>query len=115
MDKGVGGLKIESVAPRASPRTQVFVVRVRGVGDRRAELGIAAGAATVLRRAGAVALDAARLGSTRAEGLDVVFPAIAEVVVVDERRRQVPQRGGALVAQVRIVVGEVRIRYAVAR
>lgn len=80
---GVGA--IEWAQPVTHPVAHRLMLGMPGIVQRVEQLGVAARPAAVFRRAGAAPIDTTRLCSARAEHLDVVAPAVAEVVAVLER------------------------------
>lgn len=83
-----GGVLGEAPQPVPDPGAHGLVLRVSGIGQGSEELGVAVGAAAVLGRAGALPTNASRLITTAREHLDLMLPAVTEVVFVDEVRRQ---------------------------
>jgi hypothetical protein len=82
-NKQIGGCLVE-VRQLPGPRPQVSVLFVGGIGEHLQQLGVADGAAAILRRARALAVPTTGLSITGSEHLDVVLPAVAEVVEVVE-------------------------------
>jgi hypothetical protein len=109
-DQQVRGRLVEVGQPIAHPRAQVLVLVVVRVGEHVEQLGVPARPAAVLRRAGALAVHAARLGAASPEQLNVVLPVIAEVIDIAEPGWQVRESHGSLVA---LVVEVVHVRHAI--
>ena len=103
--------RLVELGPLTHPGNHLLVIVVGGVGQHLQEFGVAGGAATVLRWAAALAVAATRLGLTGAQDIDVVVPAVAEVVQVAKPGRQLGQPHPGLVVFVAV---ELHVRHAVA-
>jgi hypothetical protein len=87
----IGRGLVEVAQLGAGPLPHLVVLVIVRVGQHFQQVFVPVRAAAVFRRAGALPEDASDLVGAGAEDLDVVFPAVAEVVEIREGRRQVFQ------------------------